>query len=292
MNTGKLFFDKETDMKKIGFIDYYLDEWHANNYPEFFEKAAGEEMKVCCAWGKIDSPIGGMTNKQWSEKYNIELVETQEELIEKSDYIIVLSPDNPEMHVELSELALKSGKPVYIDKTFDLTIKGAKTIFKNSDDHATPCYSSSALYFSNELAKVKKDGITRIASMGGGKFEIYAIHQIEQIVALMGYDAKRVMYLGNCIQPSLLIEFTGGRFAEINHFNEQPFSMTVGYADGSSDSFCVESDFFGNCIKSMAEFFKTGIIPVSHEQTLAVVSVIEAGLKAKEKPFEWIEILT
>ena len=21
-------------MKKIGFIDYYLDEWHANNYPE------------------------------------------------------------------------------------------------------------------------------------------------------------------------------------------------------------------------------------------------------------------
>ena len=25
-------------MKKIGFIDYYLDEWHANNYPEMLEK--------------------------------------------------------------------------------------------------------------------------------------------------------------------------------------------------------------------------------------------------------------
>ena len=21
-------------MKRVGFIDYYLDEWHANNYPE------------------------------------------------------------------------------------------------------------------------------------------------------------------------------------------------------------------------------------------------------------------
>ena len=24
---------------KIGFIDYYLDEWHANNYPQFLREA-------------------------------------------------------------------------------------------------------------------------------------------------------------------------------------------------------------------------------------------------------------
>ena len=23
---------------KIGFIDYYLDEWHANNYPDWFRE--------------------------------------------------------------------------------------------------------------------------------------------------------------------------------------------------------------------------------------------------------------
>ena len=54
-------------MKKIGFIDYYLDEWHANNYPAFFENVVGDEMKVCYAWAKIDAP-NGMTNKEWSEK--------------------------------------------------------------------------------------------------------------------------------------------------------------------------------------------------------------------------------
>ena len=26
---------------KIGFIDYYLDEWHSNNYPELIAKASG-----------------------------------------------------------------------------------------------------------------------------------------------------------------------------------------------------------------------------------------------------------
>ena len=26
-------------MKKIGFIDLFIDEWHANNYPKWFRKA-------------------------------------------------------------------------------------------------------------------------------------------------------------------------------------------------------------------------------------------------------------
>lgn len=44
-------------MKKIGFIDYYLDEWPANNYPEMLKKECGDEMQVCYAYGKIDSPL-------------------------------------------------------------------------------------------------------------------------------------------------------------------------------------------------------------------------------------------
>ena len=27
-------------MKKIGFIDYYLDEWHANNYPRMIAEVS------------------------------------------------------------------------------------------------------------------------------------------------------------------------------------------------------------------------------------------------------------
>ena len=104
-------------MKKIGFIDYFLDEWHANNYPKMIKEQSNGEYEVCYAWAKIDSPIGGMTSKEWSEKYNIELLDTMEEVIEKSDVLIVLSPNNPEMHEELCLLPLRSGKRVYIDKT-------------------------------------------------------------------------------------------------------------------------------------------------------------------------------
>jgi len=27
-------------MKKIGFVDYYIDEWHVNNYIKWFENAS------------------------------------------------------------------------------------------------------------------------------------------------------------------------------------------------------------------------------------------------------------
>ena len=276
-------------MKKIGFIDYYLDEWHANYYPEFFKKEAGDRMEVAYAYGKIDAP-NGMTNKEWSEKYDVELLGSIEEVIEKSDYIIVLSPDNAEMHIELTDLPLKSGKPVFIDKTFALKLDEAVQMFDNADSHNTPCYSSSALNFADELKAVKNEGITRINSVGCGEFEIYAVHQLEQIVSLMGTDAKRVMYLGENAHPSLLIEFEGGRLAQISHFTDQGFSMTIGYDDVSAETVKIEKDFWPNCIRGMAEFFETKIPPVSHKQTLAVVGIIDAGIKAKKSPYTWVLI--
>jgi hypothetical protein len=39
-------------MKKIGFVDYYISEWHANNYPKWIEEACkklGVEYKIAYA---------------------------------------------------------------------------------------------------------------------------------------------------------------------------------------------------------------------------------------------------
>ena len=83
---------------KIGFIDYYLDEWHANNYPQMIKELSNGKYEVAYAYGKIDSPIGGMTNLEWSEKNNIALLDSIQEVVDKSDRLIVLSPDNPEMN--------------------------------------------------------------------------------------------------------------------------------------------------------------------------------------------------
>ena len=38
-------------MKKIGFVDLFLDEWHANNYPQWFrETKRAAEFELGYAW--------------------------------------------------------------------------------------------------------------------------------------------------------------------------------------------------------------------------------------------------
>ncbi|MEK3888785.1 hypothetical protein [Bacillus sp. FSL K6-3431] len=109
-------------MKRIGFIDYYLDEWHANNYPAWIKenaKAAQRNYDVVYAWAEVDQPNpNSLDTASWCSQNQVQALSSIEQLVEKSDCIMVLSPDHPEHHERLARLPLMSGKPVYIDKTF------------------------------------------------------------------------------------------------------------------------------------------------------------------------------
>ncbi|MBE7036613.1 MAG: hypothetical protein E7403_04905 [Ruminococcaceae bacterium] len=277
-------------MKTIGFIDYYLDEWHANNYPRIINERTNGEFQVRYAYAKIDSPIGGITNKEWSEKHGITLLDSIEAVVEKSDMLIVLSPDNPEMHEELTHLPLQSGKLVYVDKTFAPDKETALRIFENADKHGTTCFSSSALRFVTEFKDVNKEDIFKIYSEGPGSYDMYSIHQIEPVVMLMNCRAKRVMGLGDVAHPSMIIEFEDGRFAQIHQCRTSEFKMTLADKDNNPTDYPITSDYFGLFMDALIDFFKTGKIPVSHEQTVDVIAIREAGYKALEQPFKWIEL--
>ena len=276
-------------MIKIGFIDYYLDEWHANNYPELIKKESGGEQVVCYAYGKIDKP-DGMTNKEWAEKNNVELLDSIEEVCEKSDRIIVLSPDNPEMHEELCHIPLMSKKLVYVDKTFAPDRATAEKIFAHAEANDTKCYSSSALRFSTELSLIDKGKIHSIHSEGPGTYEMYSIHQIEPIVCLMQCRAKEVMFTGSENHPSMTIRFEDGRCAYMHQSMELKFRLSIDDKDNNGFVYEIESDFFSLFIKNLVEFFNKGEVPVAHSQTIDVIAIREAGLKAMKTPFEWVQV--
>lgn len=277
-------------MKTIGFIDYYLDEWHANHYPEWIAKASDGQMRVAYAYGMKDSDKG-LTNRAWCDKNGIQLLDTIEEVVEKSDYLIVLSPDNPEQHERLADLPLRSGKPVYIDKTFAPDRASAIRMFELAEKHGTPMYSSSALRYAEEYVRADKDGIAAISSAGPGRYENYSIHQIEPIVSLMGCEVRRVMYIGNESSPALLYEFSDGRQASIRHFGwECPFSLAVQYRSGRAAVLSPNSDFFAAFIRDLVQFFVSGRPTVDRRETIAVITMIEYGFQAAQKPFQWVEL--
>ena len=277
--------------KKIGFIDYYLDEWHALNYPQFIKDATDGEFEVAYAYAEMDKP-GGMTTDQWCEKYGVQRLDSIDEVVEKSDCIIVLSPDNPERHWDLCQKPLRSGKRVYVDKTFALEKSTAEALVKLAEDNNTPFFSTSALRFADELKDVDREGICFINSRGPGNFDTYSIHQIEPIVVLMGSKAKRIMSVGSGKYESMVIEFEDNRSIVMSHYGwtNVDFSMLVNYEDGRTVSIPQMSNTFPNFIKAMCDFFKTGDIKAAHDETVAIMGIIEAGNKALANPGVWIEI--
>ena len=72
-------------MKKIGLIDYFLNEWHANNLPQWVKDASKGDYEVAYAYGKIASP-DGMTSAQWCETHDVTYCESIEE-VNKCDFV-------------------------------------------------------------------------------------------------------------------------------------------------------------------------------------------------------------
>ena len=234
-------------MKKIGFVDYYISEWHANNYPAWIKAASerlGLDYEVKYAYAKRDiSPVSGLSTDEWCEKFGIEKCDTIEEITEKSDYLIILAPSDPETHLELASATLKAGKLTYIDKTFAPDLAVAKEIFELSEKYGAPIFSSSALRYATELKALGTPKVLDITG-GGSNLPEYIIHQIEIAVTLIGKGAvsARLEKVEN--DDVITIGYTDGRAVTLR-YGKYPFSVS---ADGA-ERVKLSSDFFAGLIE-------------------------------------------
>lgn len=277
-------------MIKIGFIDYYLDEWHANNYPELIKKLSNGEASVVSAYGKIDSPITGMTTAQWCEKMGLAKCDTREELIDSCDCIVVLSPDNPEMHLELCNEALKSSKRVFVDKTFAPDSKTARELISLANEHNTPMYSTSALRFSSELSKLPDKKAEFVSLCGPGLPDNYLIHQLEPMIMAVKMPAKSVRYTATKNAHHFEVCFGSGVIGNATLMGNGPFQMTCVYEDGEVFDIPELTGFFDSFIQNMLCFFKTGEGAVDSNETLCVAKLIEMAKKSMKTPDTWVSL--
>lgn len=281
-------------MKKIGFIDFYLDEWHANNYPNWIRENAresGRDIEVAYAWAETDLE-GGLDTVSWCEKQQVQELSSIEEVVVKSDYLIVLSPDHPEHHERLGQIPLMSGKPVYMDKTFSPDLETGKRMFELAEQYGTPLFSSSALRFSTELFNYKKDEkqLEYVATTGPGTFKNYAVHQFEMIVSLMGVGAKRVKSLSTNHVNLLHVEYDNGSQASFSQIQHAEFQVHLQFDNGEGVWIPQCSDMFPRLVDSVLTFFETGASPVPKAETLEVMALLDAGKKALETRDTWIDV--
>ena len=215
-------------------------------------------------------------------------------MFDECDCLVVLSPDNSERHEDLADLALQSGKPVYIDKPIAPSLAAAKRLFEKAHRYHTPMMSSSALRYGSALEKaltyLGPAPVHFTAVRGGGVFHIYAIHQIEMLVMAMGIGAKRVMQCGTDKADMMLVDYGDGRRGTINLVGWNPFGISLRYGDDKFVAIDTMDDFFPRFVEAMLAFFETGVSSVPENETLEIAALVEAGTKALEKRDEWVEV--
>ncbi|MBR2321199.1 MAG: hypothetical protein IKA57_03600 [Clostridia bacterium] len=269
-------------MKKIGIIDYFIDEWHSNTYLGLFEKASqalGVEYKVVYGYAEVEQD-GKMHTDDWCAKNNVIRCNTIEELCEKSDNILILAPANPETHLRYAEAALKYGKTTYIDKTFAPDLETAKAIFAVAEKYNTKIFTSSALRYAEEIADYTD--VKNVMIKGGGRsLEEYIIHQIEMAVKLTkGEQAKLAHVFSSDKQSTIVLEYAG-RTVTLSYSNSGwGFSVDVETDKANCEYKNVEKGTeFYRLVESIVKFFETNEEPFDKKETLAVLAIRDAIMK-------------
>ena len=280
-------------MKTIGFVDFYISEWHANNYPVWFKEiceTTGEDFCVKYAWAEeYVSPVDGRNTDEWCEEFGVEKCESIQELCEKADYILVLSPSNPEKHLGYAKEVLKYKKNTYIDKTFAPDYATAKEIFDIAEKYGTKFFSSSALRYSDELtALINSQSV--ITFGGGSNVDEYIIHQIEMLVKTINDAPKAVRVEQQVKQYVISVEFESGKKGTMIFSDALGFSVCVDDANGNPVYQNMASDFFKNLLSDILRFYKTGEVSFDVNQTLSVMKIREAVIVGKTKLGEWIQL--
>lgn len=280
-------------MKKIGFIDYYISEWHANNYPAWIREACEKnnlQFEIAYAWAEKDiSPVDGVSTDEWCRKNNVERCESIKELCEKSDYILILAPTNPEKHLPYAKEALTFGKPTYIDKTFTPDLAEAKEIFAIAKRYDTPFFSTSALRYGEELNDFLSPECV-MTTGGGSNLAEYLIHQVEMVVKLLKSPAKRVMVSCQRKQRICRVVTENGKEATMVYAYRLPFSVCSEESDGTSCYRAIKSDYFRILMDDILRFYESGKPSFDTAQTLEAMRLREAILTAEKTPDTWLDI--
>lgn len=287
-------------MMKIGFADYYLNNWHADHYPGFLRDIIaqyGYEARVTHAFGIHNTPPeGGITTEEWCVQRNIRPAKSMEELVSEVDAIMVIAADNALWHEEVCQLPLRSGKPVFVDKTFAPDLDTGKRLFDLAERYGTPVFSSSAQRFCQDILDYQAAHKKRpkfVSTVGPHSLDSYAVHQLEPIVALMGVGVKRLKAFSVGSQVTqLIMDYGEGRLASFWQSPQPWAEFNFMVSDGETGQRLVSDDknFYHNLAKAIMDFFVHGICPVEKAETLEILSIIDTARTARIQPDIWFDL--
>ena len=244
----------------------------------------GGSPDIASSWSRV-----GEYSQKLSETLGVKFYDTVEELCRNVDVVLLESVDG-RPHLQQLRSVLQAHKPVFIDKPAAGSLADVIEMFRLIKEAGVPAFSSSALRFAADTQKVHGGSIGKIRQVETyGPCEIephhpdlfwYGVHGTESLFTVMGRGCEKVR---RTTTPDGKIEVIGtwndgrvGTMREDGKFHGIAHGEKGDAAAGSFDGYVP-------LVVEIMKFFKTGVAPVSPEETIEIFAFMEAADESKRQ---------
>lgn len=268
---------------RIGLIDFNLNNAHANRYVQLLPEEGGADVEISSVWA-----VEEHLSREWARQHKVSWGASAEEVARHSDAVMLLAPDNPEMHYPFAEKVFPHVGLVFIDKTFARSVKEGEAIYALADSCGTKAFSTSALRYAPALVQYQQTGAVAnavdVEIKGPGKWNGYGVHTVEPAITLFGADIKRLRTGGSEDICRVEVEWSDGRtgLLTVNGVAPSGYDMRVSEKGNSVYLDLNDRAFYAGLCRTALQFFRTGVPPVVQSETLTILRVLEAANQSRE----------
>lgn len=226
------------------------------------------------------------------QKFGVKIAVSIEELLKEVD-CVMLETNDGNLHLEQAIQVFKAAKPVFIDKPIGANLSQAIAIFAMAEKYKVPVFSSSSLRFSTvnqQLRKGEHGKVFGVDAYSPGMIEPshsdlswYGIHGVESLFTVLGTgcvsvqrvytpDADLVTGIWADGRIGTFRGIRGGKHVYGGSAITEKGAMPAGVYQG-----------FDVLLVQVVQFFKTGISPVSKEETLEIFAFMDAADQSRRK---------
>jgi len=266
----------------------------ALNDPKAGPELAGYKMVAAYPTsGSSDFPpsidrLAGFTEQV--KQQGVEIVNSIEDLLKKVD-VVLLETFDGRKHLEQALPVIRAGKRLFIDKPVAASLKDALTIYDAAKTYNVPVFSSSSLRYIAGVKEITEGKIGKVVgtdTYGPAKIERifpdlfwYGIHGIEALFAVMGLGCKSVIRINTADTDMVVGTWKDDRIGSFRGTRSGKGNFGGIVFGEKGDEVLGEYKGYNPLLEKIIEFFRTGIVPVSSEETLEIIAFMEAADESK-----------
>ena len=229
------------------------------------------------------------------DKWGVEFVGSIEELIANVDAVLLESVDG-RPHLAQVRPVFKAKKRVFIDKPLTAGYADAREIVRLSRDAGVPFFSSSSLRFAADVQAIKNSdrhgGIRGAFTFGPENLEPhhpdlfwYGIHAVEMLYTFLGPGCDQVTRVKTDSGDTVVGRWKDGRIGTMRGLiqGKQEYGAVV---FGTKAVLATPMPFehgYRELLVEIVKFFRTGVPPVSPDETLEIMAFMEAADLSKAR---------